>query len=67
MNIQHTTKTNSVSNQVRHMKTDLFFLNFGMCIEGDVIAVIERRKDDWFKGNLNGKVGLFPGNYVEEI
>lgn len=49
------------------MKTDLFFLNFGMCIEGDVIAVIERRKDDWFKGNLNGKVGLFPGNYVEEI
>jgi hypothetical protein len=29
--------------------------------------LLERRKDKWCKGNLHGKIGLFPGNYVEEL
>ncbi|UJR10945.1 hypothetical protein I4U23_015130 [Adineta vaga] len=34
---------------------------------GDIIIVFERRADQWFRGNLHGKVGLFPGNYVQEL
>jgi hypothetical protein len=26
--------------------------------------LIERRSDEWCKGDLDGKVGLFPGNHV---
>jgi len=36
--------------------------------EGDVIILLD--KDDpsgWWKGELNGKVGFIPTNYVEEI
>ncbi|CAF3727978.1 unnamed protein product [Rotaria sordida] len=34
---------------------------------GDFIALLERRSDNWFKGILNGKIGLFPGNFVQEL
>ncbi|CAG8785881.1 9661_t:CDS:2, partial [Dentiscutata erythropus] len=35
----------------------------------DKIEVIERTPDvnDWWKGKLNGVIGLFPGNYVAEL
>lgn len=37
--------------------------------EGDVINVLSKEIEDqgWFKGELNGKVGVFPGNFVELI
>lgn len=34
---------------------------------GDIIKVIERRPDGWWKGELNGKIGLFPSTYVKEL
>ncbi|KAI7899026.1 uncharacterized protein BX663DRAFT_522875 [Cokeromyces recurvatus] len=35
----------------------------------DKIEVLERTPDtnDWWKGRLNGVIGVFPGNYVAEI
>ncbi|KAJ2759436.1 BAR adaptor protein Hob1, partial [Coemansia nantahalensis] len=37
--------------------------------EGDKIELIQRTpdKDDWWTGRLNGRVGTFPGTYVEDI
>jgi len=36
--------------------------------ENDIIALIEKPEDsDWWKGEMNGKQGLFPSNYVEII
>lgn len=37
--------------------------------QDDIITVLESSDDinEWWKGNLNGKTGLFPGNYVEKI
>ena len=32
---------------------------------GDIIKVFEKGEDDWWKGEVNGKVGLFPANYIE--
>ncbi|PKY18916.1 BAR-domain-containing protein [Rhizophagus irregularis] len=36
--------------------------------KGDKIEVITRKDDvnEWWKGKLNGKIGDFPGNYVED-
>ncbi|CCF55535.1 hypothetical protein KAFR_0A00970 [Kazachstania africana CBS 2517] len=36
---------------------------------GDIIAIVKRSDSqyDWWTGNLNGKEGLFPANYVEII
>jgi hypothetical protein len=35
--------------------------------QGDIITVLDdSRKDNWVKGNLYGKTGLFPGNYVQD-
>lgn len=31
---------------------------------GDRILVVERSSEDWWKGELNGKTGLFPSSYV---
>ena len=36
-------------------------------VSGDIIILLDRRSDQWCKGNLNGHVGLFPGNFVQEI
>ncbi|KAJ3041204.1 hypothetical protein HDV00_009742 [Rhizophlyctis rosea] len=33
--------------------------------EGDIITGISMVSDDWWQGYVNGKWGLFPGNYVE--
>ncbi|CAF1185940.1 unnamed protein product [Rotaria sordida] len=35
--------------------------------KGDIIMLIERREDEWCKGNLDGRIGLFPGTYVEDV
>ncbi|CAF1669540.1 unnamed protein product [Rotaria magnacalcarata] len=34
--------------------------------EGDCILLMERRPDQWYKGELNGKIGLFPGTFVTD-
>jgi hypothetical protein len=34
--------------------------------EGDVIDVIQK-SGEWWEGTLNGKTGVFPANYVEDI
>jgi len=35
---------------------------------GDRIEVVERTgsSEDWWTGKLNGKQGVFPGNYVQD-
>jgi myosin-1 len=33
----------------------------------DVIFVLQKSDTGWWEGELNGKKGLFPGNYVEEL
>ncbi|KAL4233124.1 SH3-domain kinase binding protein 1 [Mactra antiquata] len=37
--------------------------------EGDVLVVLEKELEDsgWWKGELNGRVGVFPDNFVELI
>ncbi|KAF7721313.1 ESCRT-0 subunit protein hse1 [Apophysomyces ossiformis] len=35
--------------------------------KGDIIRVIESVYRDWWKGELQGKLGIFPVNYVEKI
>jgi hypothetical protein len=35
--------------------------------EGDVITLLEKIEADWWKGELNGVVGLFPAVYVERV
>lgn len=35
--------------------------------EGQVIRVIEKLSDDWWRGEVEGRIGLFPTNYVEEM
>lgn len=34
---------------------------------GDVVSVLETKTEDngWWRGEINGKVGLFPDNFVE--
>jgi hypothetical protein len=34
---------------------------------GDMIQLTEIVNDDWWKGSLNGKVGIFPRSYVKKI
>lgn len=50
--------------QIRQL---LFGVIYFFLIQGDILVMIERRLDGWCRGNLNGRIGLFPGNYVEEI
>ncbi|XP_036400714.1 intersectin-1 isoform X2 [Megalops cyprinoides] len=33
--------------------------------KGQIITVLSREDPDWWKGELNGSVGLFPSNYVK--
>lgn len=37
--------------------------------EGDVIALLSREEPDqgWWRGELRGKVGVFPDNFVEIV
>eukprot|EP01080_Neovahlkampfia_damariscottae_P010518 gene10518-3040_t len=32
---------------------------------GDVITILEKNEDGWWKGESNGNIGLFPGNHCE--
>ena len=34
---------------------------------GDVINLISKSMDSWWRGELRGKIGLFPANYVQEL
>lgn len=34
---------------------------------GDVITLLSKDEEAWWKGELDGRVGVFPSNYVEEI
>ena len=33
--------------------------------KGELVKVLDQEDDGWWKGLLNGKVGLFPTNFVE--
>ena len=33
----------------------------------DRIKVLEQSNNNWWKGELNGRVGLFPATYVEPL
>ena len=33
----------------------------------DRIKVLEQSNDNWWKGEINGRVGVFPATYVEPI
>lgn len=35
----------------------------------DIVTILDKNLDDegWWKGELNGRIGVFPDNYVEEI
>ncbi|KAL9655961.1 hypothetical protein ABK040_007582 [Willaertia magna] len=35
--------------------------------EGEIYILIDKDPSGWWEGELNGKRGLFPGNYVEEL
>lgn len=35
--------------------------------EGDIITILYKNEDDWYEGILDGRRGLFPSNYVEEL
>lgn len=37
--------------------------------EGDTVIVLEKELEDsgWWKGELNGRIGVFPDNFVELI
>uniref|UniRef100_UPI0037E7ADD3 CD2-associated protein isoform X1 n=1 Tax=Semicossyphus pulcher TaxID=241346 RepID=UPI0037E7ADD3 len=34
---------------------------------GEIIDIIEEVEEGWWNGNLNGKSGLFPSNFVKEV
>ena len=33
----------------------------------DIIHIIDKYDQEWWQGELNGNVGIFPASYVEEI
>ncbi|GAA6054704.1 hypothetical protein JCM3770_000039 [Rhodotorula araucariae] len=34
---------------------------------GETVRVLERVSDEWWRGELRGRIGIFPTNYVEEL
>lgn len=34
---------------------------------GDIITVVGEEEEGWWRGKLNGKAGVFPSNFIEEI
>ena len=34
---------------------------------GDVVNIVLRHDDGWWRGELNGKTGLFPASYVHQL
>lgn len=35
--------------------------------EGNIITILKKHEGGWWEGECNGKIGIFPGNYVEII
>ena len=35
--------------------------------EGDMVKVLDQEEEGWWKGELNGKIGVFPSNFVELV
>lgn len=35
--------------------------------EGDVVSILDKFDDGWWKGEVGGRQGVFPQNYVEMI
>jgi hypothetical protein len=54
-------KARALYNYEAMRKDDLSFK------EGDTIFVVNKRPSGWWLGELNGKQGLIPSNYVEEL
>jgi len=36
-------------------------------VPGQTVQILEKFNDGWYHGHCNGKLGLFPGSYVEEL
>lgn len=34
---------------------------------GDIIKIIDKYDAEWWQGELNGTVGIFPASYVQDI
>ena len=34
---------------------------------GDILIVINKEEEGWWEGELNGKTGMFPSNFVEVL
>ncbi|CAB1328032.1 unnamed protein product [Coregonus sp. 'balchen'] len=59
---QHMTAVCQVIGMYDYMAQNDDELPFG---KGQIINVLSREDPDWWKGELNGSVGLFPSNYVK--
>ncbi|XP_064797486.1 neutrophil cytosol factor 2-like [Oncorhynchus masou masou] len=35
--------------------------------QGDTILLLSKVNEDWFEGQCNGKIGIFPASFVEEV
>ena len=35
--------------------------------EGDMVKVLDQEEEGWWKGELKGKIGVFPSNFVELV
>jgi hypothetical protein len=64
-------KTSFVSILLQQIVTALF--DFAAHEEGEVsfsrgdrVTVLDTTNENWWEGNVNGKVGLFPANYVSK-
>ena len=34
---------------------------------GDILIIINKEEEGWWEGDLNGKTGMFPSNFVEML
>ena len=44
-----------------HLAEEVNELSF---VKGDIIEILEKHPSGWYKGQLNGQCGVFPGNYT---
>ena len=44
----------------------LFFFFSDFLFLGDIITIVDG-SGEWWKGELNGKTGIFPGNYTQKL
>jgi SH3 domain-containing kinase-binding protein 1 len=35
--------------------------------EGDIITILKKEDEGWWEGEIDGRKGWFPSNFVEEI